>query len=48
MGLPCKDHWEELFMRRGRHGILNTLVLNFGFAILIWFHYFRGLIFLWA
>ena len=32
-------------MRRGRHGILNKLVVNFCFAILIWFHYFCGLIY---
>ena len=32
-------------MRRGRHGILNKLVVNFGFAILILFHYFCRLIY---
>lgn len=32
-------------MRRGRHGILNKLVVNFDFPILIWFHYFCGLIY---
>ena len=32
-------------MRRGRHGLLNKLVVNFDFPILIWFHYFCGLIY---